>query len=104
MSKAVAAKKAGRNPKQTFEDGLKALARNRRKAYLDRFKELMEEHGCHNLVVFPLSDSEMATLALAAQVNEDGNVHNYAKTYALSWATTDTEELTMKIKKGVVKL
>jgi hypothetical protein len=101
--KKAKAKKAGRNPKQSFDDELMEFSRRNKQVYLDRFKEIIEEHGTDNVVVFTVDDAQLSALNLAAGL-EGKSIHAYAKASTLSWAATDCDEHVVDVQQGRVKV
>lgn len=94
--------KSKARPDEGFD--FKAFLKLADRRYVDAFRDLIKEHGVRRVVVFGVTDAEMATLELAAQLHGDGNVHHYAKQCAVSLSAQETSDFAAKVRNGSARL
>src|SRR5262245_44206157 len=85
--------------KDQFDIKLRKFVENVEKQAVNRFAELVKEHGPHNLIVYPVNELEMTAIKLAAMKHNDGDVMGYAKEMVINWAESDLDVFYHEVRK-----
>jgi hypothetical protein len=98
-AKTVATNKTDKNPNQKFSAMCAEMVKENNQVCVDRFNQLVEKHGYHNVIMFAVNKQNLLALDLSAGLSGQ-SIHKYAKEAALQWAETDCDQHVHDIKNG----